>query len=301
MTLRTRNRLFAFSIMAAPFIFLLGLMLFWDAEPLPPVLPPPSPNGYEDLAKAGKMIKGDVWDYNQADWSKLRGIVLTNTGALSLARSAMSNQCGVTLQFSRAYLTNHLHEVLGLRKLAQALASEGELAEKENSFSDAAKSYLDLIHLGIVSAHGGILVDEMIGTAMESIGVRQLQSLVDQLDAKSCRETAAALETLDAQRQTWDEVMQEERDWSHRTFTGIRYELTRLMDRHSVEKLFQNAKQNYEKQQSQTRQLIIDLAARAYELDKGHAPANAADLVPDYLKAIPQDTFTGTNMVYSPR
>jgi len=44
-----------------------------------------------------------------------------------------------------------------------------------------------------------------------------------------------------------------------------------------------------------TRQLLIDLAARAYELDKGQSPANVADLVPDYLKAIPQDPFTGTN------
>jgi hypothetical protein len=47
--------------------------------------------------------------------------------------------------------------------------------------------------------------------------------------------------------------------------------------------------------------LITDLAARAYELDKGHLPANVADLVPDYLKAIPQDPFTDTNMIYSPR
>jgi hypothetical protein len=35
-------------------------------------------------------------------------------------------------------------------------------------------------------------------------------------------------------------------------------------------------------------------------LDKGHRPANLADLVPDYLKAVPQDPFTGTNMVYLP-
>ena len=72
------------------------------------------------------------------------------------------------------------------------------------------------------------------------------------------------------------------------------------MDRHSLEKIFQNAEQHFEKQQSQTRQLIIDLAARAYELDKGHRPTSVTDLVPDYLKAIPQDPFSGTNMVYSP-
>ena len=45
---------------------------------------------------------------------------------------------------------------------------------------------------------------------------------------------------------------------------------------------------------------MLALAARAYELDKGHPPASAADLVPDYLKAIPQDPVTGTNLIYSP-
>jgi hypothetical protein len=42
---------------------------------------------------------------------------------------------------------------------------------------------------------------------------------------------------------------------------------------------------------------MIALAARAYELDKGHRPASATDLVPDYLKAVPQDPATGTNIV----
>ncbi len=286
--------------MAAPFVFLLCLLLFWNAEPLPPVPPLPNPNGYDDLVKAGKLIKGEVWNYDKANLEQLRENELTNATALALARSGLSDQCAVPLQFSRNSMTNHLHDVLGLRNLAQALATEGKLAEKENRFSDATKSYLDLIHLGNESARGGVLVDEMIGLAMESIGVEQLQKLVDQLDAKTCRKTAATLETLDSQRQSWDEVMQQERAWSRRTFTGIRYELIRLMDRHSLEKVFQNAKQNYEKQQSKTRQLMIELAMRAYELDKGHPPANAAGLVPDYLKAIPQDPLTGTNMVYSP-
>jgi hypothetical protein len=64
---------------------------------------------------------------------------------------------------------------------------------------------------------------------------------------------------------------------------------------------FQKAERKFKEQQTKTRQLLIDLAARAYELDKGHHPASPADLVPDYLKAIPQDPLTGTNLVYSPR
>ena len=95
--------------------------------------------------------------------------------------------------------------------------------------------------------------------------------------------------------------MQQEHDWSRRTFPGIRNELTRIIARKSLEKTFQKSEQVLKKQEQKNRQLEIDLAARAYELDKGHQPESISDLVPDYLKAIPQDPFTGTNLVYSPR
>ena len=49
-----------------------------------------------------------------------------------------------------------------------------------------------------------------------------------------------------------------------------------------------------------TRQLMLQLAIRAFTLDKGAPPKTIADLVPAYLTAVPQDAFTGTNMVYSP-
>jgi hypothetical protein len=48
------------------------------------------------------------------------------------------------------------------------------------------------------------------------------------------------------------------------------------------------------------RALSIQLAARAYELEKGERPRSLAGLVPEYLKAIPQDPITGTNMAIQP-
>jgi hypothetical protein len=44
--------------------------------------------------------------------------------------------------------------------------------------------------------------------------------------------------------------------------------------------------------------LLIQLASRAYELETGKPAKNLADLVPAYLKAIPQNPTTGTNMAY---
>jgi hypothetical protein len=250
------------------------------------------------------MIKGDVWDYDKASLEKLRGIVLTNAEALSLARTALSNQCRVTLQFSQAYVTNHLPELIGFRSLAYAFADEGKFAEKENRFGDAAKSYKDTVHFGNEAARGGVLMDEMIGIAIESVGVGQLHTIVTNLDAKTCRETAATLETMSSQSQTWNETVQQEDSWSRRSFSGLQGRTLRLYYKlayyRTRDRNQQRAIDTINSTQKKEDQLLIDLAARAYELDKGHPPANAADLVPDYLKAIPQDPVTGTNMVYPP-
>ena len=300
MTVRTRNRLIALSIIAAPFIFYLGLLLFWDAEPLPPIPPLPNPNGYEDLVKAGKMADNETGNYYEMKLEELRQLVGRNSGALRAARTGLQEDCAVPLQFSENYMSQHFPELAGYKRLAQAFVAEGRLAELENRPGDAAKSYLDVICLGHKSDHGGVLIDQLVGTAIEVMGVSQLQKLVDQLNAKACHETAATLETLDSQRQTWNEVMQQERDWSRRMFPGVRFEIARVMSRNSLNQAYQKAEQKFDKQESSTRRLMIDLAARAYELDKGHRPTSVADLVPDYLKTVPQDLVTGTNLVYSP-
>ena len=129
--------------------------------------------------------------------------------------------------------------------------AEGRLAEMENRPGDAVKSYLDAIRLGNKSARGGILIDQLVGTAIEAIGTSHLQKLVDRLDAKSCRETAATLETLDAQRQTWNEVMQQEHAWSRRTFTGLSYGSAGCCCPNMNKKPFKKAEQKFNKQQLQ--------------------------------------------------
>ncbi|MFZ1071980.1 MAG: hypothetical protein WAO21_00955 [Verrucomicrobiia bacterium] len=301
MPTKTRNWLIAIFILAVPFVLFLGFLFFMDTEPLPPIAPPPNPNGYEDLVKAGEMADKNTGDYYEMKLEELRALVAKNSDALQAARTSLQEDCAVPIQSSESYMSRHLTELADYKRLAQAFVAEGRLAEMENRPGDAAKSFLDEIRLGNKSDHGGILIDELVSTAIEAMGVANLQKLVDQLDAKSCREAAATLETLDAQGQSWQQVLQQERDWSRRAYPGVRYELVRLMSRISSNKAIQKAGEKFNNQQMEMRQLTVDLAARAYELEKGHPPASAADLVPDYLKAVPQDPVNGTNLVYSPR
>lgn len=301
MTKKIRNWLIVLlSIPAVVVIAVVGLLIFLELQPLPPIQPLPNPNGYDDLVKAGTMASTNSWNYEKMNEVQLRETVAANVEALSLARAGLTNECRVTTQFSSTYINNHLNELACLKRLAQAFVPEGRLAEVENRPNDAAKTYLDVIRLGNESPRGGVIIDQLVGTAIEAIGIANLQKLVDQLDAKFCRDAVATLETFDTQGQTWNKVMQQESAWSYRSYTGLRYGLVRLVMHNSLNKSLLKAEQRFNTQQTKMNQLIIDLAARAYELDKGHGPTSLNDLVPDYLKAIPQDPLTGTNMVYSP-
>jgi hypothetical protein len=302
MTKKSRNWLILLLLIpTAVILTIAGLLIFQELQPLPSIQPLPNPNGYDDLVKAGEMMAIDVGNYDKMNQAELRELVAKNAGALSLARTSSSNECRVPFQFSQTYVENHIHDLVNLRNLAHAFVAEGKLAEMENRLNDATKSYLDTVRLGNEAGRGGVLIDEMVGLAIGSIGTGHLQKMVDQLDAKSCREAAATLETLDAQRQSWSDILQQEHAWSRRTFTSLRYRIYRPLLAKMAGKAYNKAEQKFKEQQTKTHQLTIDLAARAYELDKGHHPASPADLVPDYLKAIPQDPLTGTNLVYSPR
>jgi hypothetical protein len=300
MTKKARNRLFALFILAFPVLVLFWFVISESIAPLPPIQALPNPNGCDAFVKAGEMVVSNTWNFDKLNHQELQTFVDNNSNALQLARSGLQIQCRVVLDYS-ANSQTLLDELAGMKRLAQAFAAEGKLSEMKNHPADAAKSYLDAIHFGNESARGGVLISELVGIAIEAIGTSDLQKIADQLDAKSCHETATALESLDAKRQTWDEVMQQENDWSRRTFTGLRYEIVRLMSQKSLTPALQKTKQKSAAQQLKTRQLIVRLAARAYELDKGKPPANLSELVPDYLKVVPQDPVAGGDIIYSPR
>ena len=301
MTKRSRNWLIVLlSIPVAAILGVTGLLIFNAVRPLPPIRPLPDPNGYDALVKAGEMTAIETGDFSETKLEDLRAQTAKNSGALQAARAGLQEDCAVPLQFSENYMSRHLPELAGFKRLAQAFVTEGRLAEMENRPGDAAKSYLDAIRLGNKSARGGVLIDALVGIAIEAMGTAGLQNLVDQLDAKKCREAAATLETLDAQRQTWKEVIQQERAWSRRAYPGIKYRWSKLVMYSSLKKAHQAGERKFNKRQLMTRQLLVDLAARAYELENGRRPASLTDLVPEYLKAVPKDPASGANLILTP-
>jgi hypothetical protein len=268
------------------------------SQPAPAPPPIPQPNGYDDFVKAGEMVTDNASDYGTMGEAELRTFVTKNAEALKLARTGLSRKCRVPLDFSttNAVYIDHLTDI---KRLACSLTVEGRLAEMENRPADAAEAYLAVIRLGCAISHGGLIIDSLVSIAIDAIGTTRMERLTLTLDAKQCREAASAIESCEAQRESTDTIMRQERAWARRIW-GLKGQIMRLF-------MFKSLKQSEGKwvtkskaQQTRTRLLLVQLAARAYELEKGQRPKSLADLVPAYLKTVPQDPGTGTNLAYSP-
>jgi len=282
---------------------LVGWLVFDELHRVTPPPPPvPNPNGYDDFAEAGKLLADAPYlpDLDPQQW---REQVLRNSEALKLARLGLSRECLVPITNSTDFMDVHMPVLASIKRIAIAFDGEGKVAEMENRPDDAAKSYLDCIRLGRESVRGGVWIDKLVGIACEAIGMKSLKQLSAKLDAKNCREAVTILETLESKSDSIEVVLRNEKRWVRRTYGWrerfgemirrlIYFKSTRLEDQKFVAKI--------QTREKEFRVLMLDLAARAYELEKGERPKTIRELVPNYLKTIPLDPLTGTNMVYQP-
>jgi hypothetical protein len=285
---------------AVAVVLAISLLIF---QPRPQPAPPlPSPNGYDDFVKASTLLATNNGDFHQMGAEELRELVKHNADALRLVRTGLSRECRAPLVGLDAAVS-HMTILASMKALAHALSAEGRLALLEHRNADAARSGLDAMKVGHEATRGGPLIDGLVRIAVESIGSAGLQSIATNLNAVECREVIAALETLGKKEESFEDVLNNERDWVRQNFSS--YQRTvgsfmRLFNVGSNKQLMQKSEQKFQSQGQKRRAMLIGIAARAYELEKGQPPKTALDLVPDYLKEIPNDPIGGTNMVLKP-
>ena len=164
----------------------------------------------------------------------------------------------------------------------------------ENRPADAVESYLTAVRVGQEGTRGGIMIDGMVRAAIEALGLAQLEKLGRTMDASTCRKAVAILEDIESRRETVEITLAQEHLWTRRAY-GLRGQIVMLLlsSRKSEKGFISRANGQVKRAQS----LMIDLAARAYELEHGQRATNISELVPTYLKTIPRNPITGTNSV----
>jgi hypothetical protein len=292
--------------MLCAFVTALALVyVLWPEPKAKPAPPLPSPNGYDDFLKAGQLLASiSASDYTKMTEEESRSLVSTNQEPLRLLRLGLRRDCRVPVEDSMAYYQSHLDDLASFRRLALLLSAEGRLAEAAGHHDEAAKIHLEVVRFGQVSAHGGLIIDKLTGLAIESLGINGLERTTNQLNTQSHRTIIRALEGIDV-RDDPAEYIKRDRVWVQKAFglnERIRTTLVGIgifsqqssLSKKAVEQKFATRVVASDRHR---RQLLLNLASRAYELENGKRPLRAEELVPSVLRAVPKDPETGTNLV----
>jgi hypothetical protein len=287
--------LFTFVVLANLVIVL--VVILGALQPAPP-RPMPNPNGYDDFVKAGTMLSGKAGDFYTMSEHDLAALVSTNAEALKLTRVGLARECRAPDEYSHDYIDRTLPELLTMKALAQNLCAEGRLAIIEHHTNDAIKSYLDAVRFGDKSGQGTLLFAKMVSVACESIGRQGLLFASNTADSGQCRKIVQEFEITDAGEFSIKDTLEQERRWARKA-GSLRDKIESLVHYNSERKAKEDWLKDVTTNQIKRRQVMIAFATRAYELEKGKSPATISDLVPDYLKAIPKNPITGSNLVLS--
>jgi hypothetical protein len=285
-----------FLILAVIAVNLMIVAVVLLGSPAPKPTPLPNPNGYDDFVQAGQALNGDASGYAAMSRDQLDALVSKNADGLKLLHTGLSLESRVPDDYFSNYVTLIMNQAALLKKSVFFLCAEGRLAELDGRTNDAVKIYLEGVRFGEESNRGGVLISKLVGIACEAISLKPLEALNQSLDAKQCAGVAHMLEDIDAKAEPFESTLNQEKKWARQT-GGIQGQIALVMMHKGIEESRKKALAKFQANELHRRQVMVDFAARACELDHGQRPASVADLVPAYLQFLPKDSATGRDLV----
>lgn len=282
-------------------VLLFPAIVVWKlAHPSPiPVIEMPSPNGYDDLVRGGAMIQAGSPMLNTAVEPKSTQDLAAEIAKYSTAYDAIRLGLARPSKVEAFPANGNLERVLDtdnmshLRSAARALMREAELAQQQDRFGDAAAISVENIRLGHAVTRSGLMIDAIVGIAIEGLGHSTLVQIVGRMDQEACGKTIAALESAEQTRESFADICRRDRIWSEHAYGWGGHLMiivddfscgTRSNDDILVDSVFPRV-------EAVTNLLILELALRQYRLDHGKLPPQLEELVPAYLKRLPVDPF----------
>jgi hypothetical protein len=167
----------------------------------------PSPNGYDNFVKAVSLIKlvtsqqySDLT--NRAD---LLLVITNNADALAQVREGLKHDSMVNRALDTNYITAIMPLLANFKRLAATMGCEGRLAEMEGQTNQAVQIYLEIMQLGSSGLRGGVIIERMVGIALENRGRSGISPLINGLTIADCHKAILTIEDIDARRETFDE------------------------------------------------------------------------------------------------
>ncbi|MFV1969255.1 MAG: hypothetical protein ACC628_27860, partial [Pirellulaceae bacterium] len=293
-----------------PVVLFLGLVLLFPVviwwklmhpSPIPHVTLP-EPNGYNDIVAAGEMVLESSllnMAVGPTSTAQLAAELAKYSVAYELCRRGLSRSSWHPNYFRRDVPVMDsfqitLGEIQAFRAAARALSRECQFARQEGRFADAARSACDAIHVGEVAGRGGLIVDYLVGIAVQGFGHHDLHRVTGQLDAEQCRLCIAELQQTEPDGESLEDVFYRERVWSENAY-GWYGHLGLILADLADSDLFGVSESIREaispRHQAITRLLTVELALQAFQQERGAYPEHLDELVPRVLPQVPRDPF----------
>lgn len=206
--------------LAIPVVIIAALLavLIVNNRPAAVLIPTPKmpvPNGYDDFINATKLIgsiKSPVSDTSRPvnAWTipQYEAFVKDNAQAIALVRLGLRKD--YLAPPVRDMLTYNYADNAGVRELARIMVGESLYYHKIGQYGKAADSCLDVMEMGVMLPHGGPLLSQLVGGAVESIGSYYLPDTLSELSAEELAHVAFRLEKIQAGRVEFGDVVMEE-------------------------------------------------------------------------------------------
>ncbi|QDV88635.1 hypothetical protein [Planctomycetes bacterium TBK1r] len=202
----------------------------------------PSPNAYDTLSEAnGKMTPLPMDFDTSQDVEALQTYLDANLDPLSLIDQAARQRC--LIRMADMQTMQEMHDKANYaRGPMRLLYVKARLAELEGRSADAADALAKIAVIGRKSAHGGLLIHQLVAVAIERQGLEGLAQLASKLSGDEKKRIAKLIRAEDKDAPEIDavieSVMYREHDMTKReygTFAGS-FMIWQLSDSEAAEK-----------------------------------------------------------------
>jgi hypothetical protein len=288
-----RIGLFAFCCLA--FIFPTALFYRLLAPTPIPHVKLPEPNGFDDFVAAARMINSSqaarLNGWNNLTDAQLHALVAEHARVFDRVSEGLRKACW----HPYGYMPRTSNDEAALMPLISAMFARVTVAERMASTNEALAAGWDFLRL-TMEADRGTGCTYSIPAQVQQHAIRSLWDCRTRLSARQCTQLAMDLWKLETSREPWKVKSQRQRIIDENV--NWQWRLQAILADWSGTERNEWARQMQLLRMTEIRILIADLAIRAHRLETSSLPATLAELIPDYLPAVPDDPYGKDTITY---
>lgn len=173
----------------------------------------PNPNGYDRLLELAANVPVFELDRVRTNPTRLTELVQSQPRLVTEVVAANQLPSAVPVRYSDSQLGGRMNAAADLRRLEKAIVAHALLAELERRPADGVTARLAGIQIGQNGTRGGLMVDFMVGSAIQIYGLAGLSNQVRNLDADTCQRALNSLRTLRDAQEPLSQFERRERRW----------------------------------------------------------------------------------------